>query len=205
MEEYRLGYIGKGDDLNKNANLEFYRNTTGMRPSGRFIDDVLRPQSDGGYFGDYSQLELDHGYIQWLFPLRSMSGSNAQSQELYLHEAVAMRSDADVKRRYFTAYRLILDFYGAVLLNNVTGELARSANYVDRFNNLQTNTHNYLRISRLLKSMGELDLESLKFGFLKFFANEVYVNNQISNCKGECEVLVQTRPVVDAVVALARR
>jgi hypothetical protein len=41
-----------------------------------------------------------------------------------------------------------------------TGELARSDAYKPQFRNLSTSSHNYLRISRILKCFGELGLEN---------------------------------------------
>lgn len=179
-----MGYMGRNDDVTKSDNLLFYQNRLGSRPDGVLIEDMLKPKAAGGWFGDYVELESNHGYIQWLFPLRSMSGSNSLSQELMLHEAIAVRADPIIRSRYTTAFQLILDFYGIQMVNNVTGELKRSPNYAERFANLQQNTHNNLRISRILKSAGEFGFEHWKFPLLKFFATEIYENGLISNSRG---------------------
>ena len=70
------------------------------------------------------------------------------------------------------SYELMLDFYGAQLVDWKTGELARTSNYEACFDNLNARFHNYLRITRVLKWLGEMHLEHLKLGFLVFFANE---------------------------------
>lgn len=80
--------------------------TPGSRPDNKLIDEILQPQAQGGWFGDYATLESKHGFIQWIMPLRSRSGANADSQELFLHEAVAMRSDPVVKTRVQRAYEV---------------------------------------------------------------------------------------------------
>jgi hypothetical protein len=37
------------------------------------------------WWGDYERLEYHHGFIQWLFPIRSQ-GMNDESQPLQIHE-----------------------------------------------------------------------------------------------------------------------
>lgn len=78
---------------------------------------------------------------------------------------------------------MMLDFYGFSLLNNVTGEIGRSTNYASRFQNLNTNTHNHLRISRILKSLGELGFEHFKWPFLATVSREIYENGQIQSAR----------------------
>jgi hypothetical protein len=85
------------------------------------------------------------------------------------------------------SYALMLDFYGMKLKDQETGELERSENYVSRYRNLNTSGHNYLRITRILKSLGELGFEHLKFPFLAFVADEIWTNGQLKNCKSSIE------------------
>lgn len=77
------------------------------------------------------------------------------------------------------SYVLMLDFYGAKVVDWQTGELERSSNYRVCFKNLNSRAHNYLRITRLLKWLGEMNLEHLKFAFLVFFANEAVIVKSI--------------------------
>lgn len=51
-----------------------------MALDGDFIDDIHVK-----WWGDYGKLEVHHGYIQWLFPIRE-EGMNWDSQALQLHE-----------------------------------------------------------------------------------------------------------------------
>jgi len=96
----------------------------------------------------------------------------------------AMRNDEKVRERIIKSYELMLDFYGMELVSKETGEIRRSKNYVDRYYNLNTSSHNYLRITRILKCLGEMNLEHLKKPWVEFFINEVYVNKQLSNVRG---------------------
>jgi hypothetical protein len=77
------------------------------------------------------------------------------------------------------SYALMLDFYGARMVDWNTGELARTRNYEACFGNLNARFHNYLRITRVLKWLGEMNLEHLKLGFLVFFANEAIFRKTI--------------------------
>lgn len=61
-------------------NLKFYKNEIKSRPDGDGIENILKE-----WWGDYRRLELHHGYIQWLFPIREQ-GLNSQSHPLQLHE-----------------------------------------------------------------------------------------------------------------------
>jgi hypothetical protein len=89
--------------------------------------------------------------------------------------------------RVIKSYRLMLGFYGADLVNVETGQLRRASNYKTRFQNLNRFGHNYLRITRILKFLGEMGLEHLKLPFLTFFIQEVFVHNQIPNCRSSLE------------------
>jgi hypothetical protein len=81
------------------------------------------------------------------------------------------------------SYELMLDFYGMRMKNPETGELERSKNYEARYDNLNASGHNCLRITRILKSLGELGFEHLKFNFLAFVADEIWRHGELNNCK----------------------
>ena len=42
FEEFRMGYVSRGDDLSRSDNLLFYQNKIGSRPDNIFIDDMVR-------------------------------------------------------------------------------------------------------------------------------------------------------------------
>lgn len=61
------------------------------------------------------------------------------------------------------SYKIILDFYGMRLVDEETGQLARSeevapssASWRVRYSNLTRNMHNFLRITRIMKSNSEV-------------------------------------------------
>ena len=52
---------------------------------------------------------------------------------------------------------MMLDFYGMKMVNEETGEIDRTDNFKARYRNLSFSRHNWLRITRILKSLGELN------------------------------------------------
>ena len=55
---------------------------------------------------------------------------------------------------------MMLNFYGIILVDEKTGELARNdENYLDRYANLMRNTHNHNRIRRIIRSLGQMGFQ----------------------------------------------
>ncbi len=66
-------------------------------------------------------------------------------------------------KRVIKSYRLMLNFYGMILLDERTGEIARDPeHYRGRYSNLLMNSHNFLRISRIITSLGQLGFKRYK-------------------------------------------
>ncbi|XP_077978599.1 uncharacterized protein LOC144434030 [Glandiceps talaboti] len=179
-KEYRDGYPGKKDNHRLNDNLRFYKNEIPSAPNGDYIDNIHEY-----WWGDYSRLERHHGFIQWIFPIRE-SGMNYQAQVLQLHEAEAIREDKKASERVLKSYKMMLDFYGMKLVNDKTGKLGRSGSWKDRYGNLNLSSHNYLRITRILKSLGEFGYEHLKTPFVDFVLREILEEEELQNCLNSC-------------------
>ena len=176
MAVYRQGYPGQGlDRKSMDENIRFYRNELRCVPDDKLIEEIHEEWAH-----DYGGLERRHGYIQWLFPIHEM-GVNSDAQVLQRHEAASMMSDPLVMRRIRRSYEMMLGFYGAELEDWSTGLLRRAPNYKERFRNLDSRSHNYLRITRILKFLGEVGLERLKLPFLAFWAREVLVEKSLAN------------------------
>ncbi|XP_045837358.1 opioid growth factor receptor isoform X2 [Meles meles] len=101
---------------------------------------------------DYDLLEENHSYIQWLFPLRE-PGVNWHAKPLTLREIELEDRD--------------------------TGQVCRAQNYQKRFQNLNRHSHNNLRITRILKSLGELGLERYQAPLARFFLEETLVRGEL--------------------------
>ncbi|KAJ3567042.1 hypothetical protein NP233_g6618 [Leucocoprinus birnbaumii] len=176
VREFIDEYPGVGDDPNASENLLFYSNALRCRPDNHLIDEI-----HDQWLGDYRKLEYKHGFIQWLFPIRE-HGMNWESQPLQLHEIETMKANPEIMSRIVKSYELMLDFYGMRLLSQETGLLGRvlpPRNFEARYRNLVTSSHNYLRISRILKCLSELGLEHLSLGFLLHILNEQSQHNEL--------------------------
>lgn len=105
-------------------------------------------------------------------------------------EAMAARLESSVPRFLYhfrsadrlgpsRSYRILLDFYGLSLVSASTGEVSRSSTlppapgcWQSRYSNLTRNSHNYLRMTRILKSNTEFGCEVLNAGLLLWFLVE---------------------------------
>ncbi|XP_066558600.1 opioid growth factor receptor isoform X2 [Amia ocellicauda] len=181
MQNYRREYPNVQEDEehtdDEMPNLKFYLNESGSEPDGVTIEEFHR-----NWKADYRRLERVHSYIQWLFPLRE-PGMNYMARELTKKEIQEFCKTEDAKQRLIESYELMLDFYGIKLVNKETGEVKRAENWKDRFGNLDRNMHNNLRITRILKCLGELGFEHYKAPLVKFFLEETLVKKRLSSVK----------------------
>ncbi|XP_060559595.1 uncharacterized protein LOC132719761 isoform X2 [Ruditapes philippinarum] len=163
-------------------NLSFYRNNIFSRPPpGHKIEDMLKWKKD------YDMLERNHRYIQWLFPIPEGNGLNISAQQLYEHEAEAIRDDDKTRNRVLRAFEMMLDFYGMQLVDDVHGRIKRSdKGWEQRYEHLNRSRHNYLRITRILKSLGELGFERFQAPWVEFLIDEAVINKELPNLNGGC-------------------
>uniref|UniRef100_A0A1A8G1E7 Opioid growth factor receptor n=1 Tax=Nothobranchius korthausae TaxID=1143690 RepID=A0A1A8G1E7_9TELE len=180
MQNYRRGYPNLIDEEcqeDKMNNLQFYLNKFPSAPDDLYIESFHKDWKN-----DYKRLERVHSYIQWLFPLRE-PGVNYMASELTKKEIEAFKQSSDAKKRLVESYELMLGFYGIRLVNKETGEVKRAENWKERFGNLERNMHNNLRITRILKSLGELGLEHYQAPLVHFFLEETLVKKTLSSVK----------------------
>ncbi|KAJ6508610.1 opioid growth factor receptor conserved region-domain-containing protein [Mycena sanguinolenta] len=178
VQEFLDGYPHGGNDPRQSANLGFYSNTLRCQPDDHLVEEI-HEQWQGGY----NKLERKHGFIQWLFPIRE-HGMNFESQPLQPHEIAAIKADPRALERLLASYRLMLDFYGMRLVSEETGAVDRALpprNYAPRYENLVHSSHNYLRISRILKCLSEFGFERLNAGFLLHVLNEQSESDALNN------------------------
>lgn len=172
---YRHHYpdLTEGDSNGDMPNLSFYRNEIRFLPNGCFIEDILQ-----NWKNDYDLLEDNHSYIQWLFPLRE-PGVNWHAKPLTQQEIKAFKNSKEAGERFVQAYELMLGFYGIELEDRDTGKVRRAQSYQKRFQNLNWHSHNNLRITRILKSLGELGLERYQAPLVRFFLEETLVHREL--------------------------
>lgn len=167
MDVYRDGYPDNVDDPCLNENYRFYLNELPSRPDGLLIEEMLSQ-----WWGKYDILETNHDYMPWLFPTRSKS-TNPACQQLQLHEAQSMKQDPAVQSRLLQSYKMMLDFFGLKLLDEANGAVEKAPHWEIRFLNLNRSLHNSMRITRILKSLGEVGLEHLKYPLVEFLLKQV--------------------------------
>ncbi|XP_054247813.1 opioid growth factor receptor [Indicator indicator] len=181
LQRYRHHYVGLVESENEEEeemwNLSFYKNEIRFLPHGLYIDTLLE-----SWKNNYEVLEDNHSYIQWLFPLRE-HGMNRHARPLTWKEIQAFKRSKEVMQRFVRAYQLMLRFYGIVLVNEETGELKRAENWAERFQNLNRFSHNNLRITRILKCLGEMGYEHYQVHLVKFFLTETLVKETLPNVK----------------------
>ncbi|XP_069829586.1 opioid growth factor receptor-like protein 1 isoform X2 [Dendropsophus ebraccatus] len=178
LYKYRHQYPNYKDLRCQNdlCNLRFYMNKIPFKPDGVYIEEILNK-----WKGDYDRLEHNHTYIQWLFPLREQ-GLNFYAKELTSYEIEEFKKTKEAIKRFILAYKMMLDFFGLKLADK-NGSVSRAANWQDRFQHLNESQHNYLRITRILKSLGELGYENFKPPLVKAFLEESIVEKTIPNMK----------------------
>ncbi|XP_050838117.1 opioid growth factor receptor isoform X2 [Serinus canaria] len=181
LQRYRNHYPDLKEPENEEDeemwNLSFYKNEIAFVPHGVNIETLLSSWGD-----KYETLEENHSYIQWLFPLRE-HGMNWRAKPLTCQEIQAFRKSKEVMDRFLRAYKLMLGFYGINLVNKETGELERAENWRERFENLNRFSHNNLRITRILKCLGEMGYEDYQVHLVKFFLTETLVKETLPNVK----------------------
>lgn len=180
-KKYRDGYPGKPDDPRADLNFKFYSGLLRHPNYPLTIDGIHKK-----WFGNWQQLEMAHDYIQWLFPIRETSMFNYDTQELQLHEAKRIRETPECLERFQKSYEMLLDFYGMRLVDRNTGEVARHDNFRPCYDNLDESGHNLLRITRILKCLGEMGLEHYKKPFVMHVLKEIYENEELTSTEQSC-------------------
>lgn len=102
-------------------------------------------------------LEVCHNYIQWLFPTKEFSRVTPDAPILDKATIEAFKTDELLRNHLRAALIRILSFYG---LRLTPAGVVKGANWEARKSNWFTeNTHNSLRITRILKCLNSLGLE----------------------------------------------
>ncbi|CAL8337402.1 unnamed protein product [Merluccius merluccius] len=172
MYNYRHDY-----PENEMPNLDFYLGKMASVP-----DDVYIHEFHRDWWGDFAKLERVHSFIQWLFPLQE-TGMNHEAYELTKQEIEAFCNNDKAKCNLQESYKLMLHFYGIELSNPKTGKVERASNWQERFRNLNRNTHNNLRLTRILKCLGTLGYQHYQAPLVRFFLEETLVHGNIAAVK----------------------
>lgn len=147
--------------------VKFYKGIT-TDQSNRYISDILS--------FSFEEQELIHDYIQWLFPLREESIFNPSAPKLTKAEIAEFRASEELQLALLRSLKFMLRFYGYQLsednmtITKSTDFDVRTKKWLTPFN------HNYLRISRILKSLVVLGQKEIAKEFLNHL-EELYDEN----------------------------
>ena len=141
--------------------LEFY---SGHSPNsrGRYLRQ-LQSQS-------FDDLEHVHDYIQWMFPLLERSAYNVNAPVLSTSDVVEFRRDERLRCALLESFAVMLKFYGIdktesdgiVRVTSASTFPVRSTLW------LQPGNHNFLRITRILRSLCLLGCRSYATALLEW-------------------------------------
>ncbi|ELP88939.1 hypothetical protein EIN_489980 [Entamoeba invadens IP1] len=171
------------DKRHKNdRNSQFYRNTEATIPklecaeekwtADQFYSELMNRSNEKRYVF----MEIRHDYIQWLFPTFGQSMFNSSSFSLSPYEVIEMRKDAAVAVRFVRFYKMFLDFLGGELVDLEKGEIRVNTNKkmrLERFDNFNTNEHNFFRVTRIINSLRAFGFERYIPQFMKFFEDNM--------------------------------
>jgi hypothetical protein len=108
---------------------------------------------------DDDSLEAVHDFIQWLFPLPERSRFNRDAPLLTPEDIAAFRADPSLRANLRRSFERILSFLG--LAGRADGTIGEGANFAGRVADVWTMpNHNWLRITRILRSLTLLGLEA---------------------------------------------
>jgi hypothetical protein len=160
----------KDDDTTNVRNVKFYCNEIKSEPEGDYIENI-----HAKWWGRWDILERHHGYIQWLFPIRH-GGLNSHSQPMTKHEAEIFRNSPDMISRVKKSYEMMMEFLGIDVIDENGKLRPNPKNWEERAYFLSRSSHNYLRLTRIMKCFTILGLESYKLNLIAFFVEQVFKN-----------------------------
>ncbi|CUG93400.1 opioid growth factor receptor-like protein, putative [Bodo saltans] len=181
-------------------NVDFYRGACEHSYYRCYIDDFhdvdkyrsiasAATTTTSTWFGNYNRLEAEHSFIQHLFPIQEGAGLSSCSQRLQKHEIEVMKTDPAIQERLLRSTETMLDFYGILFERVAEGfKLSRCIETCDeQFRNLNIYSHNYLRITRICKCLGDLGFETLQHDIVDFFIRECFEFHTIPALQDEDE------------------
>lgn len=126
--------------------IKFYKGLIPLPDTEYYIDDIWMWTND--------QLEASHNYIQWLFPLKEPSNFNPDAPILTDEDIEAFKSNAALKHHLGKSVKVFLKFLGLKIDYFL---VEKEDNWKEREFLWKIPNHNWLRITRVLKSLNHCD------------------------------------------------
>lgn len=134
--------------------IAFY---SGVAPDsrGRLLADV--------WALDIDELENAHDYIQWLFPLYEVSRAQPDSPVLSPRAADVIRASDEMRERLVRSAEVMAFFYGFAIVRRGDAWTVTTADTFEARSRhwITPGNHNYLRHTRIMKSLAILGLGPL--------------------------------------------
>lgn len=158
------------NSMQSNSQLVQFYLGQGPDNRGRMIDEILAWKDE--------QIENVHDYIQWLFPLKETSAFNSSAPVLSEADIATFRNNTKVNQKLLLSLAKLIDFYGFMATwESGTYQIVKSKDFQQKSRNwLTRNNHNFLRITRILKSLVLLGSEKHS-RILLVALEEVYKDN----------------------------
>jgi hypothetical protein len=96
-------------------------------------------------------------------------------------EVEIFQQSKELKEKLFKSFEMMMNFYG-IQVDRGTIKFERNKDWILHYENLEHNPHNFLRITRILKSIGFLGLKEFKKPFLEHVAKEIVENGELRAC-----------------------
>lgn len=160
-------------ETRESALVAFYRGD-GRDHRGRSLRDI--------HEFDFYELEFNHDYIQWLFPLPEPSGVNASAPILTKADIDRFLSDEALRTRLLQSFKLMLSFFGFELAESAgagTVTVSTASHFDERHAWLQAGNHNFLRITRILRSLTLLGCSRYAAAFLECL-ERIYADHAVT-------------------------
>jgi len=157
--------------VENSPNLFFYQNKLEAKPTNIFLKEFLESWS-----GEFDKFEASQGSTtQWLYPNFFRSRVNPHSKELAKHEAEFFRNDISVAENLVEAYKFVLDFFGMKMIDDQTGDLARTGKWALRYpHTFLIQTSNFLLMRRVLAFLNNTGFRRYALKLVDMLEKEIY-------------------------------
>jgi opioid growth factor receptor-like protein len=154
------------------ANTRIIGFYSGTEPDnrGRYLHEIQQWPDE--------QLETVHDYIQWLFPLPERSAFNVAAPILNRESIQEFRTRPDLQDKLRSSFLRMMTFYGFEVRSGGHMTVTRSPTFAARATTwLSKGNHNHLRITRILRCLTVLGLESEAKAFFGSLS-DIYEQNK---------------------------